>query len=31
MNAVLVDSQASSANKPAVLEKYQDLYLEIFE
>ncbi|MBQ8080468.1 MAG: extracellular solute-binding protein [Clostridia bacterium] len=31
MNASVVDASFSAANKPAVLERYQDLYLEIFE
>ncbi len=31
MNASLVDAAFSAANKPAVLERYQDLYLDIFE
>ncbi len=31
MNATLVEPTASAANKPSLLERYQDLYLEIFE
>lgn len=31
MNAMVIDSAVSSENKPKVLERYQELYLEIFE
>ena len=31
MNAMVIDSKVSSENKEKVLERYQDLYLEIFE
>lgn len=31
MNAQVLDSQTSSEQKPLVLERYQDLYLDIFE
>lgn len=31
MNAMVIDSTVSSENKPKVIERYQDLYLDIFE